>query len=135
MCNITVPLTSSKSSQYSTDHPVPIFKIKYIGSPPSYTKYHHEDREILLKYPKQITFTPYQTQQLDFPIQIETSSLYCHTIIYGSDLLYRQGLTCEITKARTNDSFLSVKVHNLRNKTLKFLPFTLVFNCITVFGT
>jgi hypothetical protein len=130
MSHITIPVNLPQSKKESNDHPKPVFKINYLGSPP-YGNYKNNCEQITLYYPHSISFQPYQTQTLHFPLLIETS-LPCQTLVYGSHLLFRFGLTSNITITHSNDSFLSVTVYNYKDQQITFSKNCLTFICQTV---
>jgi hypothetical protein len=130
MTNITVPLPRPKRGD-SFDHPVPINNIVYLGIPPPYVQYRNNSEKITLMNYHELTFIPFETKEIFFPIQI-TTSLLCYSIISGSALLFRQGLKSDLSIQLTNDSFLSTKIHNYTMNTCTFPPFSLNFDCFVV---
>jgi len=133
MSIITVPLPRYKKAKYSCDHPLPVLNIAYTGSPP-YGQYAKDCEKITLYYPHSLTIAPNQHITLRFPVLIETS-LPCMSIIYGSCLVFRFGLTCSIATMWTNDSYLSVVVYNYKTYPLQFSKNSLTFSCLTVLAT
>lgn len=134
MTNINVPMPKYKIQKESTDHPIPVLKIKYIGSPPYGQCYMDNMKTITLYYPHPLTLQSGQKKTLIFPVLVETS-LPCLSIIYGTELLFRIGLTCNITMNNTNDSLLSTIVYNYSDKLITFPPNSLSFYCLTVIST
>lgn len=53
-------------------------------------------------------------------------------MIYGSDFLYRLGITCVINQIPTNDSFLNVTIFNHKSVPITLEKKTLQFTCHTV---
>jgi hypothetical protein len=131
MTIIILPLPTPKKISSSYDHPRPLFHITYSGFFPPHVQYRNDCEQITLKNPHPITFTPYQTQTVYFPVFITTSKP-CYALIYGSDLLFRLGLMSDFNIIMTNDSFLSTKVYNNTNKTCTFPSNRLTFNCLTM---
>lgn len=134
MTNINVPTPHYKIERESNDHPVPVLKIKYIGSCCPYYEYKENRDEINLFYPHDITIGPLETKILNFPVTVQTS-IPCVSIIYGSQLIFRFGLTCKISIMPTNDAFLSTTVYNYTNKTITLPKNMFSVHCLTVIST
>jgi hypothetical protein len=137
MNSITIPSPQYKSRKNRTenDHPTPIVKINYVGSPqsPAYRHFAHNRPNITLIYPHSITIQPFEKQTIYFPVLVE-SSLPTQSIIYGTDLLFRYGLTSQITII-PSDSLLFTVIKNNMNKPLSIPKNRLSFNCLTVVAT
>lgn len=134
MSSIDVPVPQYKKALTSNDHPTPVLQIKYTGSPP-YGEYRPNSSTITLYYPHSLTLNPLETITISFPILIETS-LPCLTIIYGSQILFRHGLTCNITISHSNEPLIHpTRLYNFTDKLLTFPPHSLTFNCLTVIAT
>ena len=55
-----------------------------------------------------------------------------YTIVFGSELLYRQGFQSDLSIQLTNDFLLSTKIYNKTNRICTFPPYSLSFDCITI---
>jgi hypothetical protein len=104
----------------------PIFRVRYCGHQHSFG-----NNTILLHNKEAITLKPYEATTVYFDVIVFTS-LPATSILYGSPIMYHQGLTCIINLIPTNDQYLHVTIVNKKTHTVEFEPDALTFYCNTV---
>jgi hypothetical protein len=122
---INIPLSNvSKKCHVVSDCPIPVFCLKYVG-----TK--HGDNykpvpTITVTNNTKLEIKPFHFQKITFSVLV-LSSRPATSIIYGTDLIVRLGLSCLITFVPTNDSPLYTIVYNNTPETLSFPSHSLQF--------
>jgi len=112
------------------DSPAPVLQIQYEGLPPDF-KCRTSTTLLTLTNKSSLTIKPCRYATIHFNVLVKTS-LPAITMIYGSDFLYRLGITCVINQIPTNDSFLNVTIFNHKSVPITLEKKTLQFTCHTV---
>ncbi len=132
MSSVIIPIPQNILKREENDHPTPVFKINYVGYFP-YGRNFTNRSNITVIYPNSIEMKPFEHKTIYFPVLVETS-LPMYSIITGSDLLFRFGLSSSITIV-PSDSFLFTSIFNYTEKTITLPKNSLTFTCSTVIAT
>jgi hypothetical protein len=111
------------------DSPTPVLQIKYEGL--SITKSSTNFALLTLTNKSDFTIQPKSYATVNFDILVRTS-LPAVSILYGSDFLFRHGITCVVNMIPTNDAMLHIKIYNHKSVPTTFDKKSLQFTCHTV---
>jgi hypothetical protein len=114
----------------SIDGPRPVFTIEYFGLIKQISQ-RTDPALISITNEEQFTIKPLQSKTLTFNTIIFTS-IEARSLVYADNLLYRYGLTYDVSNIPTNDTFLFIKIYNTLSTPLTFVKHMLSFNCLTI---
>jgi hypothetical protein len=125
---IPIPSCHVRKTQTSCDCPSKVFYINYyMSSKQSFAGI----KTIDLYNQYSITLKPYEKMILYFEETIITS-LPATCILYGSQFLYKLGISYKVNLLQTNDTYLNIIIFNHTPKTLNFEPNSLNFICTII---
>jgi len=117
-----------KERKTSHDCPTYVLRLRYVGNNPYRCNKSLPTITLTNKY--LFTILPFQFKKIHF-FSMVMSSIPATSFVYGSDLVFRLGLSCIITFIPTNDISLYIIVYNHTNQPLSFPKNSLQFNCTT----
>ena len=112
------------------DSPTPVLQQRYEGLFRKQQQ-HTNAAQITITNPASFTVPPCCYKTIDFKVLV-TTSLPAVTLIYGSEFLFRLGLTCVINHIPTNEIFLYVTVYNNKSTSIAVDENSLQFTAHTV---
>ena len=129
---IPEPVYIKRPTNYScNDSPTPVLQIRYEGLLDNLPPLTNKNLMITLSNFTSFTVLPRSYATLSLNVLVITS-LPAVTTIYGSDFIFRHGLTCVINQIPTNDSVLNVTVYNHKSISSTFEKKSLQFIAHTV---
>lgn len=128
---ISVPLRHymkrPKNCSYP-DCPTPIVCLRYLGT--NYGNKYTPVSTITITNNNELVIKPFHFKKVTFSVMV-VSSKQATSFIYGSDYLFKLGLSFLITFIPTNDTNVYITVYNHTSETLYFSPHSLQFYCTT----
>ncbi len=118
----------SKNFSYP-DCPTPIVNLRYLGT--NHGNKYSPVSKITVTNNNELVINPFQFKKVTFSVMV-VSSKQATSFIYGSDYLFKLGLSFLINFIPTNDTNLYITVYNHTSKTLYFSPHSLQFYCQTI---
>jgi len=112
------------------DSPAPVLQLRYEGIPKNQ---HPRTNKALITLTNPTSFTIQANSYVTIHFKVlVTTSLPAVTLIYGSEFLFRLGLSCIINQIPTNDMFLNVTVYNNKSAPIHYDKESVQFTAHTV---
>jgi hypothetical protein len=126
LCITIPPTTSTAPNSDETDGPPPILTVHSLNYSQRKSL---NSRSFLLQNKTAIFLTPNSWNQIDFPVTLVTSLPAKCIALCDTRTLYLRGLSQRPIVNNTNDTYLTIWLHNDSKSSVELVPFELMIHC------
>jgi len=131
-CSISIlPPLVVKKPRTSCDCPSTVFVIKENNSDQIKERIYKGNKTLYLTNTMSLTLKPKEIKTIYFCSSI-TTSLPAICIMFGSEFLYKQGISYKINHVRSNDVYPHINICNHTTKTIQIAQKQLTFMCTII---